>query len=82
VPFADEETWYQGAEKYFVEDPLPFSPVAFAQALFPDFGHFDRQHHGRYCSTSLSQAEATSCRSRSFCWELVLAGVRTILLQA
>jgi hypothetical protein len=45
VPFADEETWYQGAEKYFVQDPLPFSQVAFAQALFPDFGHFDRQNY-------------------------------------
>jgi hypothetical protein len=45
VPFADEETWYQGAETYFVQDPLPFSQVAFAQALFPDFGHFDRQNY-------------------------------------
>jgi hypothetical protein len=45
VPFADEETWYQGAEKYFVQDPLPFSQLAFAQALFPDFGHFDRQNY-------------------------------------
>lgn len=23
VPFADEETWNQGGEKYFVQDPLP-----------------------------------------------------------
>jgi len=45
VPFADEETWYQGAEKNFVQDPLPFSPVAIAQALFPDWGHFDRQNY-------------------------------------
>lgn len=45
VPFADEETWNQGAEKYFVQDPLPFSQVAFAQALFPDWGHFDRQNY-------------------------------------
>jgi hypothetical protein len=45
VPFADEETWNQGAEKYFVQDPLPFSQVAFAQALFPDFGRFDRQNY-------------------------------------
>jgi hypothetical protein len=45
VPFADEETWYQGAEKYFVQDPLPFSQLAFAQALFPDFDHFDRQNY-------------------------------------
>jgi peptidase M48-like protein len=45
VPLADEETWYQGAERFFVQDPLPFSQVAFAQALFPDFGHFDRQNY-------------------------------------
>ena len=45
VPFADEETWNQGAERFFVHDPLPFSQVAFAQALFPDFGHFDRQNY-------------------------------------
>jgi hypothetical protein len=45
VPFADEETWNQGAEKYFVQDPLPFSQVAFAQALFPDLDHFDRENY-------------------------------------
>src|SRR5579871_637047 len=44
-PFADEETWYRGAEKYFVQDPAPFTQAAFAQALFPDFGHFDRQNY-------------------------------------
>ncbi len=45
VPFADEETWNQGAEEYFVHDPLPFSQIAIAQALFPDWGHFDRQNY-------------------------------------
>jgi Zn-dependent protease with chaperone function len=45
LPFADEETWNQGAEKYFVQDPLPFSQVAIVQALFPDWGHFDRQNY-------------------------------------
>lgn len=45
VPFADEETWNQGAEKYFVQDPLPFNQAAFAQALFPDLDHFDRQNY-------------------------------------
>lgn len=45
APVEDEETWNQGAEKYFVHDQLPFSQVAFAQALFPDFGHFDRQNY-------------------------------------
>jgi len=45
VPFADEETWNQGAEKYFVHDPPPFNQVAFAQALFPDLDHFDRQNY-------------------------------------
>jgi hypothetical protein len=44
VPFADEETWKR-TEEFFVQDPLPFSQVAFAQALFPDFGHFDRQNY-------------------------------------
>ncbi|HUA15397.1 MAG TPA: M48 family metalloprotease [Verrucomicrobiae bacterium] len=44
-PFADEETWNQGAEKYFVHDELPFSQTAFAQALFPDFAHFDRENY-------------------------------------
>src|SRR5208283_3846342 len=45
VPFADEQTWNQGAEKYFVQDRLPFSQIAFAQALFPDLDHFDRQNY-------------------------------------
>ena len=45
VPFADEETWNQGAEKYFVQDQLPFNQVAFVQALFPDLDHFDRQNY-------------------------------------
>ena len=45
VPFADEETWNQGAEQYVVHDPPPFSQAAFAQALFPDFGHFERQNY-------------------------------------
>src|SRR5271167_2545302 len=45
VPFADEETWNQGAEKYIVQDQLPFSQIAFVQALFPDLDHFDRQNY-------------------------------------
>jgi hypothetical protein len=45
VPFADEETWNQGGERYFVQDPLPFNQLAVAQALFPDLGHFDRQNY-------------------------------------
>jgi hypothetical protein len=44
VPFADEETWKR-TEEFFVQDPLPLSQVAFAQALFPDLGHFDRQNY-------------------------------------
>ena len=44
VPFADEETW-KHTEEYFVQDPRPFSQVAFAQALFPDLDHFDRQNY-------------------------------------
>lgn len=44
VPFADEET-YKRTEEYFVQDPVPFNQVAFEQALFPDFDHFDRQNY-------------------------------------
>ena len=44
VPFADEEAWKR-TEEYFVQDPQPFSQVAFAQALFPDLDHFDRQNY-------------------------------------
>ena len=43
-PFADEETW-ERTEENFVQDPLPFSQAAFAQALFPDLDHFDRQNY-------------------------------------
>lgn len=28
------------------EAPQPFAPAGFAQALFPDWGHFDRQNYG------------------------------------
>jgi hypothetical protein len=45
VPFADEETWKQGSERDWVQDPLPFNQAAFAQALFPDLDHFDRQNY-------------------------------------
>jgi hypothetical protein len=45
VSLADEQTWNEGGEKFFVQDPLRFSQVAFAQALFPDFGQFDRQNY-------------------------------------
>jgi hypothetical protein len=45
VPLADQENWYQGGEKYYVQDPLPFSQAAFVQALFPDFDQFDRQNY-------------------------------------
>jgi hypothetical protein len=44
TPFADEETWKR-TEEYFVQDPPPFNQVAFAQALFPDLEHFDRQNY-------------------------------------
>jgi hypothetical protein len=45
VPFADEQTWNQGGERYFVHDSPPFSQVSFAQALFPDLDHFERQNY-------------------------------------
>jgi hypothetical protein len=44
VPFADEEAWKR-TEEFFVQDPPPFRQIAFAQALFPDLGHFDRQNY-------------------------------------
>ena len=45
MSLADEQTWNEGGEKFFVQDPLPFTQAAFAQTLFPDFGHFDRQNY-------------------------------------
>jgi hypothetical protein len=44
VPFADEEPWKR-TEEFFVQDPKRFNQVAFAQALFPDLDHFDRQNY-------------------------------------
>jgi hypothetical protein len=44
VPFADQQTWKR-TEEYFVQDPPPFRQDAFAQALFPDLDHFDRQNY-------------------------------------
>jgi hypothetical protein len=44
VPFADEEPWKR-TEEFFVQDPAPFSQAAFAQALFPDLDHFERQNY-------------------------------------
>jgi len=45
VPFADEERRNQGADRYFVQERLPFNQLALAQALFPDLDHFDRQNY-------------------------------------
>ncbi len=45
LPFADEET-YKRTEEYIVQDPPPFNQLAFAQALFPDLDHFDRENYG------------------------------------
>ncbi|MBV8051183.1 MAG: hypothetical protein JOZ80_08350, partial [Acidobacteriaceae bacterium] len=44
VPFADEEA-FKRTEEFFVQDPPPFNQVAFAQSLFPDLDHFDRQNY-------------------------------------
>jgi hypothetical protein len=44
VPFADEETWKR-TEESFVQELPPFNQLAFAQALFPDLDHFDRQNY-------------------------------------
>lgn len=45
LAFTDTERWKEGWEKKLVKNPQPFSAVDFAQALFPDFGHLDRQNY-------------------------------------
>ncbi len=44
IPLANEQTWKR-TEEDFVQDPLPFSQAALAQALFPDLDRFDRQNY-------------------------------------
>ncbi len=43
--FADEEHLKEGGKKKFPKFGEPFSAAGFAQALFPDLEHFDRQNY-------------------------------------
>lgn len=43
--FADEEHLKQGGKKKLPKFEEPFSAAGFAQALFPDLEHFDRQNY-------------------------------------
>ncbi|MGA9507698.1 MAG: M48 family metalloprotease [Candidatus Sulfotelmatobacter sp.] len=43
--FADDEHLKQGLKKKLLKYEEPFSAVGFAQELFPDLEHFDRQHY-------------------------------------
>ncbi|MGD1077455.1 MAG: M48 family metalloprotease [Candidatus Sulfotelmatobacter sp.] len=43
--FEDPEGWKEVWEKKLLKNPRPFAAVGFAQALFPDLGHFDRHNY-------------------------------------
>jgi hypothetical protein len=43
--FADEEHLKRGGEKKLPKNEEPFSAAGFAEALFPDLDHFDRQNY-------------------------------------
>src|SRR6195256_4032346 len=45
LAFADQERFKQGAEKKFSKNAQPFLAAGFAQGLFPDLDHFDRQNY-------------------------------------
>src|SRR6266568_9040449 len=45
LAFADQERSKAGWEKKLLKNPQPFAAAGFAQALFPDLGHFDRQNY-------------------------------------
>ena len=45
LAFADPERWKESWEKKLLKNPPPFAAVGFAQALFPDQDHFDRQNY-------------------------------------
>jgi len=45
LPFADPETWKERWEQKVRRKRQPFEAAGFAQALFPDLGHFDRQNY-------------------------------------
>src|SRR4029077_4760491 len=45
LAFADPERWKEGWEKKLRKNPQPFAAGGFAQALFPDLDHFNRQNY-------------------------------------
>lgn len=45
LAFADPERWNQRWQKKLLTFAQPFAAAGFAQALFPDLNHFDRQHY-------------------------------------
>jgi len=45
LAFADRERWKEGWEKEIAQEGPTFRAVGFAQALFPDLDHFDRQNY-------------------------------------
>lgn len=45
LAFADPERWKEGWEKKLLKNPQPFAAGGFAQALFPDLDHFNRQNY-------------------------------------
>ncbi len=45
LPFEQQESFKQRLEKGFAPGTQPFAAVGFAQAVFPDLNHFDRQNY-------------------------------------
>lgn len=44
-PFEESDSWKEGWEQKLLKKRQPFAASGFAQALFPDLGHFDRQNY-------------------------------------
>lgn len=45
LPFEQQESLVQRVEKDLTQSTQPFAAVGFAQAVFPDLDHFDRQNY-------------------------------------
>lgn len=45
LPFEEQESFKLRVEKSLTQGSQPFAPVGFAQAVFPDLDHFDRQNY-------------------------------------
>lgn len=44
-PFEESDSWKERWEQKLLKKRQPFAATGFAQALFPDLGHFDRQNY-------------------------------------